>query len=219
MRSENDDRRRLRESEAVPQGYVRLDLRDESAGGIHDEGHLEFLALKVMRGKPLAREGLKIVLRRDAVLVVENVAAKLLSDLGRDLVLQVTRGDRRVARPDVVRNQEVVPVERNLVVLDGGVGNRERMRAGWALEILEVEDSGALPRRQLQHGSVLERITLAGGDGILGVQRGGCRENDYGGKGEGGETMHRRKTHKGHVRYFSRNTQAADAGRSQIETR
>jgi hypothetical protein len=207
---EDDDGGGLVEADALAHGAVSLDFRGEAAAGVHDEGKLLFVV-----GEPLAGEGGEVVLAGDGLLSGEDVAAELVGEFGRDLVLEIARGDGGVLAPLVGLDEEVVAEEGDFVVLDGGVDDGCGVGAGGALEVFELDDGGFLAGRELEGRGVLEVSAGAGGTGdVLGVSGGGEREEGGGEHcgNDGGEAEsakdHRCKTHKGYERYFRRKLRA-----------
>ena len=188
------------EADAFPEAVVGLNFGGEEAAGIHDEGHLLAVGLE-----PLAGEVVEVVLAGDGVLVGEDVAPILLSDGGRDFVLEIAGGDGGVAAPEMLLEGEVVADKGDFIVIDGGVNDGEGARAGGALQVLELVDLGFLAGGQLEDGGVLELVSGTRGKGGLGA--GGGRDHGQQGSGEDGEegaASHRYKTHKGYYGYFSR---------------
>lgn len=71
--------------------------------------------------KPQTCERAQVVLVRDQRLRGEDIPPEVVGQLGRDLVLQVARGDGRVQAPDVKGPGEIVADEGNLVLVAGCV--------------------------------------------------------------------------------------------------
>jgi hypothetical protein len=155
------------EADAFAESVVGVDLSSEEAVGIDDEGHGVTVGLEV-----LAREVLQVVLGGYGCLVGEDGATVLLGVLGRDLVLDVAGDDGGVMAPDVSPEGEVVADERNFVLVDGRVDDREGVGTGGALEVFELVDGDLGSGGRLDHGGVFE-----GGAGVWrggGLGEGGC---------------------------------------------
>jgi len=181
----------MQEADAQTELVVVVDLFGELAGRVHDEGHDAAVALEVLLG-----EGLEVLLGQDGSLVGEDGATVLFGGLGRDLVLDVARGDGGIEAPDMAAEGEVVADERDLVVLDRGVDDGEGAGAGGAFEVFELVDGDLGAGWRLDEGGVLEGVALACGHSLLSCSGQGEEESGSDKEQAGGGRLHRYGTHR-----------------------
>lgn len=144
------------EVDADAEIVVRLNSLGERAIGVDYKGQLLVVPLQ-----PESREALNVILGCDGSLSGEDIAAKLLCQAGTDLVLNVTRADRSLKRPDVACNGEVVAKQRDI----GAPGRldlkRMRTRAGGTTKVFEDNNGYLAPGRGLEHRKIAKAALRA----------------------------------------------------------
>src|SRR5271170_2641853 len=136
-----------------------MDLGGEETVRVDDEGHLAAMRLEI-----LLRESVEVVLRSDRSLIREDGAPVLFCGLGRDLILDVAGYNSSVKAPNMHLEGKVVADERDLVLVDGRVDDRECAGAGWTFKILELIDGYPRARGGPEHRGIFEGSLGQGGD-------------------------------------------------------
>src|SRR5580698_6766429 len=106
-----------------------------------------------MRLGELLRELLKHVGVVDIGLVREYFVAVFVAQRLAPGI-EPTRVDGRVRAPQMAGNQKIVAYPGNLVLRRGSLQDGIGMRAGWAFQIVELDDRNMRARRRLERGGI-----------------------------------------------------------------